>query len=63
MLFKLSIIFMIVKLFKFSNKMVIPPKKIGKFLDGRDITSVINENAMFKFFLTANLKTRALRTI
>ena len=30
-------------------------------LDGRDITSVIVKNAMFKFFITANVKTRALR--
>ncbi len=39
-----------------------PPKKFnGSILDGRDITSVIMKNAMFKFFITANLKTRALR--
>ena len=30
-------------------------------LDGRDITSVIMKNAMFKFFITANVKTRAFR--
>ena len=30
-------------------------------LDGRDITSVIVKDAMFKFFITANVKTRALR--
>ena len=39
-----------------------PPKKYnGSILDGRDITSVIMKDAMFKFFITANLKTRALR--
>ena len=39
-----------------------PPKKFnGSILDGRDITSVIMKNAKFKFFITANLKTRALR--
>ena len=39
-----------------------PPKKYkGSILDGRDITSVIMKNAMFKFFITANVKTRAFR--
>jgi len=39
-----------------------PPKKFnGSILDGRDITSVIMKNALFKFFITANIKTRALR--
>ena len=39
-----------------------PPKKFsGSILDGRDITSVIMKNAMFKFFITASPKTRALR--
>ena len=39
-----------------------PPKKFfGSVLDGRDITSVVMKNAMFKFFITANLKTRARR--
>ena len=39
-----------------------PPKKFnGSVLDGRDITSVIMKNAMFKFFITADIKTRALR--
>ena len=39
-----------------------PPKKFsGSVLDGRDITSVVMKNAMFKFFITANIKTRALR--
>jgi len=39
-----------------------PPKKFkGSCLDGRDITYKIVPNADFKFFITANLKTRALR--
>ena len=39
-----------------------PPKIFfGSILDGRDITSVIVKNASFKFFITANIKTRALR--
>tara|TARA_B100001175_G_scaffold317648_1_gene335447 strand:- start:1067 stop:1723 length:657 start_codon:yes stop_codon:yes gene_type:complete len=39
-----------------------PPKKYsGSILDGRDITTVIVKDAMFKFFITADLKTRSLR--
>ena len=39
-----------------------PPKKYaGSCLDGRDICSVIMPDADVKFFITANLKTRALR--
>ena len=39
-----------------------PPLKYrGSVLDGRDIGSVICKDAMFKFFITANLKTRAKR--
>ncbi len=39
-----------------------PPKKYnGSVLDGRDITSVIFKDAMFKFFITANIKVRARR--
>ena len=39
-----------------------PPKKYnGSCLDGRDITYQIVPDAEFKFFITANLKTRALR--
>ena len=39
-----------------------PPKKYkGSCLDGRDITYKIIPDADFKFFITANLKTRALR--
>ena len=47
----------------FQNKCAYkPPKKFnGSVLDGRDITSVIMKKAMFKFFITADIKTRALR--
>ena len=39
-----------------------PPKKYnGSCLDGRDITYKIIPDADFKFFITANTKTRALR--
>ena len=39
-----------------------PPKKYkGSCLDGRDITYKIVPDADFKFFITANLKTRAER--
>jgi CMP/dCMP kinase len=39
-----------------------PPKKYnGSCLDGRDITYKIMPDANFKFFITANTKTRALR--
>ena len=39
-----------------------PPKNFnGSILDGRDITSVIMKDALFKFFITADIKTRAFR--
>jgi cytidylate kinase len=39
-----------------------PPKKYkGSCLDGRDICSVIVPDADIKFFITANVKTRAVR--
>ena len=39
-----------------------PPRKYkGSCLDGRDITYKIVPDADFKFFITANLKTRAMR--
>ena len=39
-----------------------PPKKYsGSCLDGRDICSVVMPDADIKLFITANLKTRALR--
>ena len=41
-----------------------PPKKYaGSCLDGRDITYKIIPDADFKFFITANVKTRALRRL
>ena len=38
-----------------------PKKYNGSCLDGRDITYKIVPNAEFKFFITANIKTRAIR--
>ena len=39
-----------------------PPKKYaGSVLDGRDIITVQVKNALFKFFITASLKERAIR--
>ena len=39
-----------------------PPKKFaGSVLDGRDIITVQIKDAMFKFFITASLETRAKR--
>ena len=39
-----------------------PPRNFkGSILDGRDITSVIMKDAMFKFYITANIKVRAKR--
>ena len=39
-----------------------PPKKFsGSILDGRDITSVIMKDAMFKFYITASIQERAKR--
>ena len=39
-----------------------PPNKYnGSILDGRDINSKIIKDADFKFYITANLKTRAMR--
>ena len=39
-----------------------PPKKFnGSVLDGRDITSVLMKDAMFKFYINASLKVRARR--
>ena len=48
---------------KFQTKLAYsPPKKYyGSCLDGRDITYNILPDADFKFFITANIKTRALR--
>ena len=39
-----------------------PPKKYsGSVLDGRDITSIQMKDAMFKFYITANIEVRAKR--
>ena len=39
-----------------------PPKKYnGSCLDGRDITTIILPDAMFKFFISANVNIRAKR--
>ena len=48
---------------KFQIKCAYQPPKIynGSCLDGRDITYNIIPDADFKFFITANLKTRAFR--
>ena len=61
----------IISKIKFIRKMVYllqinfaynPPKKYkGSCLDGRDITYKIVPDADFKFYITANIKTRALR--
>ena len=48
---------------KFQQKIAYsPPSNFsGSVLDGRDITSVQMKDAMFKFYITANLKVRARR--
>ena len=48
---------------KFQKKFAYSPpiKYSGSILDGRDITSIQMKDAMFKFFITASLKTRAKR--
>ena len=39
-----------------------PPKKFkGSVLDGRDIITIQLKDAMFKFYITANIITRAKR--
>ena len=38
-----------------------PTKYSGSILDGRDITSIQMKNAMFKFYITANVRVRATR--
>ena len=46
----------------FNNSALIPPKKYsGSVLDGRDITSIQMKDAMFKFYITANIQVRAKR--
>ena len=56
-----KIIRKIVKNFQLNCAYNPPFKYSGSVLDGRDITSVLMKNAMFKFFITANIKTRAKR--
>ena len=51
----------IVKIFQQKFAFNPPTKFSGSVLDGRDITSVIMKNAMFKFYITANLNVRAKR--
>ena len=51
----------LVKFFQINCAYNPPSKFSGSVLDGRDITSVIMRDAMFKFFITANLKVRAKR--
>ena len=48
---------------KFQQKCAYSPpiKYAGSVLDGRDITTIQVKDAMFKFFITADLKTRAKR--
>ena len=48
---------------KFQQKCAYRPpiKYKGSVLDGRDITSVQLKDAMFKFYITANLKVRSMR--
>ena len=50
-------------IYSFQKKLAYnPPKKYdGSCLDGRDITYNIVPDADFKFFITANVKTRAIR--
>ena len=48
---------------KFQQKYAYSPplKYSGSVLDGRDITSVQMKDATFKFYITANIKVRAMR--
>ena len=51
----------LVHLFQFKSAYHPPKKYNGSCLDGRDITYKIIPDADFKFFITANVKTRAMR--
>ena len=51
----------IIKKFQINYAYNPPQKYYGSVLDGRDITSVIMKRAMFKFYITANIKIRAKR--
>ena len=48
---------------KFQKKCAYSPPNLysGSVLDGRDITSIQMRDAMFKFYITANIKVRAIR--
>ena len=48
---------------KFQQKCAYSPpiKYSGSVLDGRDITSIQMRDAMFKFYITANVNVRAQR--
>ncbi len=48
---------------KFQQKCAYSPPRSysGSILDGRDITSIQMKDAMFKFYITANIKVRARR--
>ena len=56
-----SLIAKIIKEFQVRCAYNPPEKFFGSVLDGRDITSVIMKDAMFKFYVTANLQVRAKR--
>ena len=51
----------IIKNFQLSCAYCPPNKYSGSVLDGRDITSIIMKDAMFKFYITANINIRARR--
>ncbi len=51
----------LVKSFQYNCAYRPPLNFSGSVLDGRDITSVIMKDAMFKFYITANIKVRAKR--
>ena len=51
----------IVKNFQLNCAYKPPINFSGSILDGRDITSQIMKDAMFKFYITASLKVRAMR--
>ncbi len=58
---KNKIIRKIVKNFQLKCAYCPPTKFSGSVLDGRDITSNIMKDAMFKFYITADIKIRAKR--
>ena len=58
---KNQVIRKIVKNFQYNCAYNPPIKYSGSILDGRDITSVIMKKATVKFYITANIKVRAMR--